>query len=104
MVEKDTMLNELSIRVGYLEKMLDKALSAIATAAVAEKTADKALAMAQEALVVITSGERASLPNDTPLHTARRVDDKFDFDDQQQNEERVLKESNLKVTTDDFFS
>jgi len=49
---------DLEIRVALLEKMLDRALDSVTTAAVASKTADKALAMAQEALVVVTSAQQ----------------------------------------------
>lgn len=54
------MTNEdLKIRVAVLEKMVETLISSVALARVAEKTADKALQMAQEALVIVTSAMKA---------------------------------------------
>lgn len=55
-------VKDLEVRVALLEKMLDKALEAVALASVASKTADKALAMAQEAVVVVTSAQQQAGP------------------------------------------
>lgn len=46
---------ELEARIRVLEKLCERIFDAVADAKVAGKTADKALAMAQEALVVVTS-------------------------------------------------
>lgn len=45
----------LTVKIGVLEKLVEKLMDAARDAGVATKTADKALAMAQEALVVVTS-------------------------------------------------
>lgn len=50
-------LSNLEVRVGALEILVYRMVETIATAKIAEKTADKALAMAQEALVIVTSAK-----------------------------------------------
>lgn len=56
MPTKPSMSN-LEVRVGALEILVYRMVETIATAKIAEKTADKALAMAQEALVIVTSAK-----------------------------------------------
>lgn len=56
-------LSNLEVRVSALEILVYKMIESLAVAKVAEKTADKALAMAQEALVIITSA-KAQEPQD----------------------------------------
>jgi DNA uptake protein ComE-like DNA-binding protein len=69
-------LADLEIKVRVLEKLYDQALQALAKASVAEKTADKALAMAQEALVLVmkpASDMGNSEPYEFPFPTAETI-------------------------------
>lgn len=62
--------SDFEVRLRVLERMFDRVLDAISTSKVAEKTADKALAMAQECLVVVTSQFRQPTPEASdPLNT-----------------------------------
>lgn len=58
--------SDLETRVAVLEKLLDRVLDSISECKVATKTADKALQMAQEALVIITSGKNEAPAQDMP--------------------------------------
>lgn len=57
---------DLTVQISVLQKMMDQCLGALAQAKVAEKTADKALAMAQEALVIVTSSNKIDDTGFTP--------------------------------------
>lgn len=48
--------SDLSARVRALELLVDKLMDKMGDAVVAAKTSDKALAMAQEAIAIVTSG------------------------------------------------
>lgn len=50
---------ELKIEIKVLQKLVGIMMDSVADARLASKTADKALAMAQEALVVVTSSSQA---------------------------------------------
>ena len=70
---------DLEARVLVLEKLVDKLYDCLAVSRVAEKTADKALQMAQEALVIITSYSKAQAPTPDPLGFDDGLADKVDF-------------------------
>lgn len=55
-------ISDLEVNVGVLQKLIGVIYDAKAEARVAEKTADKALAMAQESLT-ITMGQQQTAPN-----------------------------------------
>ena len=55
-------LSNLEVRVSALEILVYKMIESLAVAKVAEKTADKALAMAQEALVVAAHCQQLLAP------------------------------------------
>lgn len=85
-------LFDLEIKVKVLEKLYDQSLQALAKASVAEKTADKALAMAQEALVIVMKPDQnQSSPN-------------FDFDEAPTLSQTVKVPVRANGPTDDELS
>jgi hypothetical protein len=62
-------MSDLEVRVAVLEKLLDRALDALVVSKISEKTAEKALAMAQEAIAVamgMSKPESAPDPLEAP--------------------------------------